>query len=317
MKDGKVEKTYASRKISVESLKKFVFENMHGHVYSTNYHKNLHKGHPKDLHHDLHNHIKSQHNHHLPSHTSSYETNSHDNVKSQHHMVYHHQSIKKPKSHKHSASSEHHILAKKPQYHHSDEHHHEDSHDIHNHPQNDQQHIHQISKVHYKSKINQHKHVAENEKKPAKWNNHHETHERHQIVAPDFMHPNDHHKQKAEKHTQFKVMEMNLHNFKSSLDPHGITFVIFYGRKTKHPATNKRIQLIKHVAKKYLKTDHSMGEVNCELQENLRLCQREKFVVDPMVNIYKRGSLLRHNYQFVHMKTGQVWTLKSIKSLIY
>lgn len=357
MKDGKIEKTYASHKISVESLKNFVFQNIHdAHLHSANSKSAKHlQAHPKDVHHaHKHKHLKSLHEDHHHNHEghhhhghdhghghrhnfkdlSSHESDSHGNLKSQHHHIdHHHDSIKKPHTHHKHDSSEHHIKLK---HYHSDElHHHMDGHhDMHDHPQNDQHHIDHISKVHHDSKVNPRKHAVEKEIKAVKSNNHnHATHnERLQIVAPEIIHDKKHHKtliqndkakanknttkknehlaiqqKKADKHHhQFKIMKMNPHNFKSSLNPDGITFVIFYGEKTKNPANNKRIRFIKHVAMKYLKSDNSLGEVNCKLVENADLCRAEKFVADPMVNVYKKGILFRHNYHFHHHKKGKV-----------
>lgn len=345
MKDGKIQKTYASHKFNVDLLNHFVFENLHGANVAVNTTHKPHVGHhPKVIHHGAHKPLKSHLNDHdahkhegKDSSSSSYESNSQAHGK--HHLV----PAKKTESHKLS-SAEHGVLSKllkKTFAHHSEEHHV----DPHNHMQNDQHHIEQIAKIHEHSLVN-HKRVVRKHPAHGPTPTSHDVNQ-HQVAAPKLpgnkqlknLHDtNNANEKRAKKHDEarifknhpkkphriphplrphhnskkksttkshpVKVMDLNSHNFKSSLSATGITFVIFYGAKTKNPANNKRVAFIKHVAQRYVKNQHSMGEVNCKLEENAALCKREKFVADPMVNIYKKGVLIRHNYQFVH-KPGE------------
>lgn len=342
MKDGKIEKTYASHKVSIDSLKQFVSENLHGHhVLKPTHHV------PKLVHHVIHHKVMKTHtDHHYPKghkeSSSSSESHSHGHEKTHDHLVYHHPAAATKKNH--MTSAEHNLLKKflkKAYEHHSNEHH--DLHDIHNHIQNDQHHIDQISKVHEKSKISHNKIIRKHPGLHIQKSMFHDEH--HQIAPPkifdnkhhkpihhDLKHAEDekfkkklpkhmiphpkrplrhpiksyrHKKKPSKSHKMLKIMKLNAHDFKSSLSRTGATFVIFYGEKTKNPAHNERVRFIKHVAQRYIRNNHPMGEVNCKLAENAALCKQEKFVADPMVNIYKKGVMVRHNYQFVH-KSGEM-----------
>jgi hypothetical protein len=305
-KNGRIEETYASHKISVELLKTFVLEMLNGHHYS-----------PKII--PTHNHhVNNVHKipiHKNPIHKES-DASSHYQVitkqqKQLHHHHFEHQPI-------HDAND-----AEEKTIEHSSENHGQ------HHPINHQHFDHQ--------QILQHRNKAHNDERVL----HHPRFIHHHPLKPESnntshnfkMHPNrptisnslkhlkeqfhgkiDHHDSKAhhsinrninmdemnqhnENHRKAHIMQMGYDNFRSMLDPHGITFVIFYGKNTTAKIHNYELQELKKGAKKYMKNEHALGEVNCALKVNAELCVHEKFIHDPMVNVYNHGKLAIHNLQ--------------------
>lgn len=286
LKNGNIEGTYASKKISVESLKTFAYDMLNGHHYPPkNQPKPIHKG-------ILHRESDISSNH--------YEVISPKQAKKplhRHHPEHHpidDANDAEEKTMEHSDESRNHIVNQKlhkivnndvknmimnyPRF---------IKHPIGHNMTNDFIEVLKPSKPAEKSVLQMLKDKVNG------------------IFTSDFLHLSDgkdgrnikmaemkHHNEVQKKaHT----MQMGYNNFRKLLDPNGITFVVFYGMNTTKLIHDDEMKLLKKNAQKYFKSDHALGEVNCGLKENEALCEHEKFIRDPMVNVYKNGHLTVHN----------------------
>lgn len=323
-KFGKIDETYASHKVSVESLKTFVFEMLNGHHYSG-----------KKMPHNFEVDINQ-----LDNHKAHQEMKA--KTKTTRKIIHHHFDHPDKKLRKDNDGQEtsedresenktQHTVDKKKTQHHSKENHKVEHHHVLNHPKAGPHEVkHQVHQVPPKSNTTlkmtttttvqplkphlppqvqiphqpihpfQVQHPVNHVQHPLHKVLHpvsHDLHPIHGILHP--MRPIRHDHNDVHKLHKKPIHEMHMTsaNFNKLLDPHGITFVVFYGKDTSNPAFNQEIKIVKKFARKYMKNEHSLGEVNCGLKENMALCIREQFVTDPMVNVYKNGKMTHHNIQ--------------------
>jgi hypothetical protein len=307
-KNGKIEETYASHKISVESLKTFVSEMLNGHHYSSkinppqNHHVNNVNAHKIPAPHKIPIHKDSDVSSHYEVITKPQKKIRYHHPEHQQHRPIHDANDAEEKTIEHSSEShKKHHQAKRPNFDHESILHKNKEHNnvgVLNHPRFIHHPLqHDSNNTSHNFMMSSKKSSILNSLKRLKdkffGTDHQPEFQLHQSVDRNIN--MDEMMQHNEVHKNAHIMQMGYDNFKSMLDPHGITFVIFYGNGTTAKIHKHEIQALKKGARKYMKNEHALGEVNCGLKLNAELCVREKFIQDPMVNVYNHGKLSIHN----------------------